>query len=145
VVEVSRVLDRLLDGGGTGPRRWGIVSPALAGIDNIGPFPDGNRLLVFCETEESVEFLDQFIAELDQPTDSGLPFVIELKHADAEEVAQKLNLLLAPAGRAPGLESPLAGHVRIVPMGRGNTLAILCPARHREAMRELVSVLDRPE
>ena len=89
--------------GGTG------VTEALSGIYRIEAYPDTRQLLVFSKTEDSIEFLDSFIEDLDQPTDLGLPFVVELKHADAFELAQELNVLLAEAGTGVGLEAPDRG------------------------------------
>ncbi|MHC4415336.1 MAG: secretin N-terminal domain-containing protein [Planctomycetota bacterium] len=74
------------------------VSEAIGGIYQIQAYPDSNSLVVICKTVESFEFLDSLIEDLDQPMFPGLPLVIELKHADAEEVADQVNAIFAPAG-----------------------------------------------
>jgi general secretion pathway protein D len=59
------------------------VSAAIGGIYQIQAYPDSNSLVVICKTEESFEFLDSLIMDLD---------------ADAEEVADQVNAIFAPAG-----------------------------------------------
>jgi general secretion pathway protein D len=87
------------------------VAEAIGGIYQIQAYPDSNSLVVICKTEESFKFLDSLIMDLDQPVFPGIPVVIELKHADAEQVADQVNAIFAPAGsrvdiqrRATGLE-----------------------------------------
>ncbi len=87
----------------------GGVQQMFSGIYRIEPYPDTRQLLVFCKTEESIDFLDDFIEDLDQPTDIGMPFVIELKHADAIELAQEMNVLLAEAGTGGTIDAPERG------------------------------------
>jgi general secretion pathway protein D len=87
------------------------VAEAIGGIYQIQAYPDSNSLVVICKTEESFKFLDSLIMDLDQPVFPGIPVVVELKHADAEMVADQVNAIFAPAGsrvdiqrRATGLE-----------------------------------------
>ncbi|MHC4427637.1 MAG: secretin N-terminal domain-containing protein [Planctomycetota bacterium] len=82
--------------GGAGGR--GDVAEAIGGIYRIEAYEDSNSLVVICKTEEAFTFLDSLIADLDQPIFPGLPMVVELKHADAEEVADQVNVILAPPG-----------------------------------------------
>ncbi len=110
--------DALGDGGG-GPLggRGGAggqsadVADIVAGIFQITAYPDSNSLVVISKTEDALAFLDNLIEQLDQPLFPGLPIVVELKHADAEELADQVNALLARVGgsadvfrRARGLE-----------------------------------------
>jgi general secretion pathway protein D len=96
--------------GGSAGQRADVAS-AIGGIYQIQAYPDSNSLVVICKTEESFKFLDSLIEDLDQPVFPGIPIVIELKHADAEQVADQVNAIFAPAGarvdimrRATGLE-----------------------------------------
>ncbi len=82
--------------GGAGQRSD--VSQAIGGIYQIQAYPDSNSLVVLCKTVESFMFLDSLIMDLDQPVFPGVPIVVELKHADAEEVADQINAIFAPAG-----------------------------------------------
>jgi general secretion pathway protein D len=83
-------------GGAAGQRAD--VSEAIGGIYQIQAYPDSNSLVVICKTEESFEFLGSLILDLDQPVFPGIPIVVELKHADAEQVADQVNAIFAPAG-----------------------------------------------
>ncbi len=80
------------------------VAEAIGGIYQIQAYPDSNSLVVICKTKESFQFLDSLIAELDQPVYPGIPIVVELKHADAEEVADQVNAIFAPAGARVDLQ-----------------------------------------
>jgi type II secretory pathway component GspD/PulD (secretin) len=82
--------------GGAGQRAD--VSASIGGIYQIQAYPDSNSLVVLCKTEESFMFLDSLIMDLDQPVFPGVPIVVELKHAEAEEVADQINAIFAPAG-----------------------------------------------
>ncbi len=65
---------------------------------------------MICKTEESFDFLDNLIYQLDQPSDIGMPLIIELKHADAVRVCDVLNVLLAEAGGgSTGITIPESG------------------------------------
>ncbi|MDY7107045.1 MAG: secretin N-terminal domain-containing protein [Planctomycetota bacterium] len=118
-LKVADKLNALLGQGGgtTGSRRTvrpggqgaSNVSDILSGIFRIEAYPDTSQLLVFSKTEESLDFLDEVIASLDQPTSIGLPFVVELKHASAVELAEQLNALLAEAGSGATIRAPEEG------------------------------------
>ncbi|MHC5113444.1 MAG: secretin N-terminal domain-containing protein [Planctomycetota bacterium] len=95
--------------GRSGGSGGGSVDQILQGIYRIEPYPDTSQLLVFCKTQESLEFLDQVIADLDQPSGIGLPFVTELKHANAIELAEELNALLSEPGTGATIERPGEG------------------------------------
>jgi len=112
-LKMRDMLAELLGGGGTGTggaartsRRGGAagagqradVSQAIGGIYQIQAYPDSNSLVVLSKTEASFVFLDSLIMDLDQPVFPGVPIVVELKHADAEEVADQINAIFAPAG-----------------------------------------------
>jgi general secretion pathway protein D len=87
----------------------GSVDQILSGIYRLEPYPDTGQLLVFCKTEESLDFLDEVIESLDQPSTIGLPFVTELKHANAIELAEELNALLSEAGAGVTIDRPGEG------------------------------------
>jgi len=84
-------------GSGTSRARSGIEQ-MVGGIYTIEAYPDSNSLIVLCKTEFSFDFLDDLIDSLDQPSDIGLPMLIELKHANAVTLAELLNIQLADGG-----------------------------------------------
>jgi general secretion pathway protein D len=121
-IKVRDTLQELL-GGGTGARPGGAartgaaagaqraagggessVGEIVGGIFNIQAYPDSNRLIVISKTEDSFPFLDSIVDALDQPLDPGIPILVELKHADAEELADQLNALLSEAGSNATIE-----------------------------------------
>jgi general secretion pathway protein D len=108
-------------GGAAGQRAD--VSEAIGGIYQIQAYPDSNSLVVICKTEESFEFLDSLIMDLDQPVFPGIPIVVELKHADAEQVADQVNAIFAPAGSRVDIarrDTGLAGIELEGPAGGGD-------------------------
>ncbi len=70
----------------------------LAGQFSFQPVPDAGRLIVVAKSPDSINAIDRIIEELDQPQTVGLPAVVELKHANAEDLAEQLNALLAADG-----------------------------------------------
>ncbi|MFZ4429148.1 MAG: secretin N-terminal domain-containing protein [Phycisphaerales bacterium] len=70
----------------------------LAGQFSFQPVPDAGRLIVVAKSPDSITAIDRIIQELDQPQTVGLPAVVELKHANAEDLAEQLNALLAADG-----------------------------------------------
>jgi len=86
------------------------VTETVSGIYQIEAVPDKNALVVLCKTEQSFDFLDQLIKQLDQPSTISLPIVVQLKHANAVELTQELNILLAASGsNLPSLRAPDSG------------------------------------
>ncbi len=70
----------------------------LAGQFSFQAIPEANRLLVFAKSPDNMEYIEKVIADLDKPQTAGLPQIVELKHASAEELAEQLNTLLAQDG-----------------------------------------------
>ncbi len=54
-----------------------------------------DKLIVSSKSVENFKVIDDLIAEIDQPETAGLPTVIELKHANAEDIAEQLNAMFA--------------------------------------------------
>lgn len=70
----------------------------LAGQFTFQALPEAGRLVVIAKSPDNLFVIDEIIRGLDQPQDVGLPEIIELKHANAEELAEQLNALLATEG-----------------------------------------------
>jgi general secretion pathway protein D len=70
----------------------------LYGQFRFQAMPDSNRLLVVAKNSANYSVMDSLIAQLDQPEDAGLPQMVELKHANAEDLAEQLNATLAEPG-----------------------------------------------
>ena len=115
-IKVRNLLQEILgDGssassaGGRGQAQRADVTQAISGVYRFEAFPDKNALLVLSKTEESFAFLDSIIESIDQPTDVGLPKIVELKHANAVSLAEELNALLASPGVSATIERPDTG------------------------------------
>jgi type II secretion system protein D len=80
------------------PGGGGDVQQTVAGIYTIEVYPDSNRLVVITKSEKNFPFLEALLDSIDTPLEPNLPMVVSLKHANAEELADQLNALLAEAG-----------------------------------------------
>ncbi len=70
----------------------------LAGQFTFEALPEQSRLIVLSKSPDHFETIDRLISDLDQPLTAGLPRIVELKHATAEELAEQLNTLLSQEG-----------------------------------------------
>lgn len=70
----------------------------LAGQFTFQPIADASRLIVIAKSPDNIPVIDAIIAQIDQPQTAGLPEVIELKHASADDLSEQLNALLAQEG-----------------------------------------------
>ena len=95
-------------GGGAGGDSSG-ADVAVANVFRIEAYPDSNRLLVVTKTPDNFKWLDELVKAIDQPLNSGLPLQVDLKHANAIQVAEILNALLAEAGTGSGITAPEQG------------------------------------
>lgn len=87
-------------GGGGGQNRTSASQGAgrLAGQFSFEAMPESGRLAVVAKSPDHLAAIDAIISELDRPQTVGLPSIVELKHASAEELAEQLNTLLAQDG-----------------------------------------------
>jgi len=70
----------------------------LAGQFSFQAIPESGRLVVVAKSPDNLAVIDKIIEGLDQPQTVGLPTILELKHANAEDLAEQLNSLLAQDG-----------------------------------------------
>ena len=70
----------------------------LAGQFSFQAVPDSGRLVVISKSQGNLSKIDKIIEDLDRPMTAGLPAIVELKHANSEELAEQLNTLLAQDG-----------------------------------------------
>ncbi len=70
----------------------------LAGQFSFQPIPEASRLVVVAKSPDNLFVIDEIIRGVDQPQTAGLPVIMELKHANAEELAEQLNALLSTEG-----------------------------------------------
>ncbi|MDP7005367.1 MAG: secretin N-terminal domain-containing protein [Phycisphaerales bacterium] len=116
-IKIRNLLQEILGDGSTGgggssrpgQNQRADVTQSISGVYRFEAYPDKNALLVLSKTEESFSFLDAMIESLDQPSDVGLPIVVELKHANAVALSEELNALLAPPGVSATIPRPDSG------------------------------------
>ncbi len=70
----------------------------LIGQYTFQAMPDSSKLVVLSKTQDNFKVIDKLIAELDSPQTVGLPSIVELKHANSEDLAEQLNTLLSQDG-----------------------------------------------
>lgn len=99
-VKVKTLLEGLFGaptaGQGAGASTQGVGR--LAGQFSFQALPEAGRLVVISKSPDNLFVIDEIIRGLDQPQTAGLPEIVELKHASAEELAEQLNALLAQEG-----------------------------------------------
>lgn len=81
----------------------------LAGQFTFQPIPDAGRLVVIAKSPDNLAVIDKIIEGLDLPQSVGLPEVLELKHANAEDLAEQLNALLAQEGTLASIRRAESG------------------------------------
>lgn len=94
--------------GGSNNQR-GDATSGISGVYRIDAYEDKNALLVLARTVESFDFIQSIIEDIDQPTSVGLPEFIPLKYADAVELSEEINVLLAKSGARVTLPRPPSG------------------------------------
>lgn len=81
----------------------------LAGQFSFQAIPETSRLVVVAKSPDNLTVIDKIIADLDQPQLVGLPEIVELKHASAEDLAEQLNTLLALDGTLASIRRAESG------------------------------------
>lgn len=70
----------------------------LAGQFSFEALSEQSRLIVLSKSPDNFSAIDELVSKLDTPQTAGLPRIVELKHATAEELAEQLNTLLSQEG-----------------------------------------------
>jgi type II secretion system protein D len=85
-------------GGGNQNTSAGQTANRLFGQFTFEAIPESAQVLVIAKSPSHMAIVDRIVDEIDQPQSAGLPHIVELKHAQAEELAEQLNALLAQEG-----------------------------------------------
>ncbi len=70
----------------------------LAGQFAFEAMEDSNVLIVTTKSTSNYDVIDSLIEKLDVPPTAGLPMMYELKHANAEDLAEQLNAMFSERG-----------------------------------------------
>jgi general secretion pathway protein D len=81
----------------------------LAGQFSFEAIPEAGRLVVVAKSPDNLAVIDKIIEGLDQPQTIGLPAIVELKHASAEDLAEQLNALLSQDGTRAQIRRSASG------------------------------------
>jgi general secretion pathway protein D len=98
----------------------------LSGQFTFQAMPDSGKLVVLSKSRDNFEVLDKLIADLDTPQTVGLPAIVELKHANSEDLSEQLNTLLAQDGTLAQIrraESGLTTGAQASPFSQTTTTA----------------------
>ncbi len=104
-------------GGGAAQRAAGQATSAgssqgvgrLAGQFSFQAIPEAGRLVVVAKSPDNLAVIDKIIEDLDQPQTVGLPAIVELKHANSEDLAEQINTLLAQDGTLASIRRSESG------------------------------------
>ena len=73
----------------------GSMAVRLQGQFTFKVLPGTNRLIVYSNSSKNYEVIEKLLKTLDQPQNVGLPEIIELKFANAEDLCEQLNAMLS--------------------------------------------------
>jgi len=90
----------------------------LLGQFTFQVLPNSNILIVNTKSVANYEVIDRLIKELDRPQRAGVPLIIELKHANAEDLCEQLNALLAEPSTLARIRRASRGLLEAVPSAR---------------------------
>lgn len=128
-----------------------VLAPLISKTSSVVPYPPGNALII-TDNAANIERLVRIIEQLDVPTALDLMEVIRLRFADANEVSQLVNQILA-SGTAPGITAARRTRVaqaapgqegsRVIPYVRTNTLVVMATEEDMLTIRRIVAQLDQ--
>ncbi len=127
-----------------------VLSPLVPKTSNIVAYPATNTLII-TDSAANIERLNQIIRQLDVPSSGDQIEVIELEHANAEEIAKLAEQLVAqqatrrPRRRATNVAAAAGATdvTKILPYPRTNVLVVMAPPEDMATIRDLILKLDR--
>lgn len=108
-VKVRALLEGLFGTAGSGNTSAQSGIGRLAGQFSFEAIPEAGRLVVISKSPDNLFVIDEIIKGIDQPQGVGLPEIVELKHANSEELAQQLNALLSQEGTLAQIDRSASG------------------------------------
>lgn len=114
-----------------------ILRPLVPQGGHLAAATESNSLLI-SDSVANVRRIRELVARIDQPIPEGFE-VIQLQHARAEALANKLRELESGPG-----DTPPRGRVRVLADERANAIILSGAPERRIALRALISRLDSP-
>jgi general secretion pathway protein D len=84
--------------GGSSGRQETLKVGRLLGQFSFQVLPSSNKLLVTAKSTANYEVIDRLVEMLDKPHTADLPVTVELKYANAEDLCEQINAMLAEPG-----------------------------------------------
>ncbi len=126
-----------------------VLAPLIPKTSHVAAYPPSNTLII-TDSAANIERLLKIVRELDVPTTLDQLEVISLQFADAQEVAQLAQTLLAQSPTAPARRraagapgAPGQEAAKILPYPRGNALVVMANAEDLSNIKSLISRLDQ--
>ncbi len=91
------------------PGADGGAAVAVENTYRVEAVGDKRQLIVISKTPENLDWLDALVAAIDQPTPIVKPILVPLKYAQAVEISEQLNALLAPPTADASITAPENG------------------------------------
>ena len=124
-LQVQEILESMFTESTTSSRYWWdpveTTTPVgpLFGQFSFQAIEESNRLIVTTKSRANYKVIDDMLAEIDQPQEAGLPEVVPLRHANAEDLAEQLNALLSLEGTTAEILRSRRG-LTVVPVTSGS-------------------------
>lgn len=141
VADVQKVLEPMVGGGKTG---------ALGVLEAV-------NCLVVTDTADSLRRIERIIEEIDKPGMARVTEIVKLRYADAQDMANELNLAIAGAStrvvtrgerirrRLPqpgGTSAMIPGEAIVVAAPHSNSLIIVGPPSQVSDMKQIIERMD---
>ena len=105
-----------------------IIGP-LYGKLTFADIPGTKKIIIVSNIAEAYDVVESFITEIDSEEMAVIPRVVQLKYADSEDLAQRLNTLVAEAGQTTSISLSETGLVlqlrRLVVIPRHGVLVMV--------------------
>ncbi len=127
------------------PEVQAILAPLISKASVLTAHAESNTLII-TDVQSNIRRLVQIINEIDAPGAESRISVIELEHAHAVELANKLSRLLEEEQQQarPVKRIGLKKEFKLIPIEWINALVVLANEDDTRQVKKLVAVLDRP-
>jgi len=121
-----------------------ILAPLVSKTSVIAADPKSNTLIV-TDVHSNIRRLMNILSEIDVPGFENTTSVIELEHASAADLADKLRVLMEGELKARPVRTQVERDVfKVMAVERINALVVLANKVDTEEVKRLVARLDRP-
>jgi len=122
-----------------------VLEPLMPAAGNIITYPPTNTLIL-TESAATIDRMVKIMRRLDQPNAAGSIEVLQLRYANAEEIAKICREVIEqPASKSRAREVSIGTAIdsKVLPYTRTNALIIMANLENLTKIRNLVDILDR--